>query len=112
MRLFSQRYDFESEIYDEDMDLSAMPTEVEIYQYCKYVTVSCKMENEIPVICMVYLERLLTKTGFLINNENWRRLVLIAMCIGSKIWDDDSLENVRFPKVMGDVSLKMINKLE
>lgn len=70
------------------------------------------MENEIPIICLVYLERLITKTGILLTIENWRRLTLISLCIGSKIWDDDSLENVHFPKVMPDVSLKMINQLE
>jgi hypothetical protein len=76
------------------------------------VTTSSKMENEIPIICLVYIERLLTKTGLLINKDNWRKLVLISLCIGSKIWDDDSLENQHFPKVMGEVSLKMINSLE
>ncbi len=70
------------------------------------------MENEIPIICLVYLERLIMKTGILLTNENWRRLTLIALCIGSKIWDDDSLENVHFPKVLPDVTLKMINLLE
>jgi hypothetical protein len=70
------------------------------------------MENEIPIISLVYLERILIKTGLLINKENWKRLTLISLCLGSKIWDDDSLENVHFPKVMPDVSLKMINKLE
>ena len=70
------------------------------------------MENEIPIICLVYLERLIMKTGLLLTSENWRRLTLISLCIGSKIWDDDSLENVHFPKVMSDVSLKAINNLE
>ena len=70
------------------------------------------MENEIPIICLVYLERLLTKTGVLLTRENWKRITLIALCIGSKIWDDDSLENVHFPKVMPEVPLRMINKLE
>jgi hypothetical protein len=70
------------------------------------------MENEIPIICLVYLERLIMKTGILLTNDNWRRMTLVALCIGSKIWDDDSLENVHFPKVMTDVSLIMINKLE
>lgn len=51
-------------------------------------------------------------TGLLINNFNWKRLTLISLCIGSKIWDDDSLENVHFPKVMPELSLRMINKLE
>jgi hypothetical protein len=37
---------------------------------------------------------------------------LICLCLASKIWDDDSLENVHFPKVMRDVTNFEINKLE
>lgn len=108
--VFSELYDFN---YKMRIDGSiACPCEADVYEYCRYVTVSCKMENEIPIICLVYLERLITKTGILLTVENWKRLTLIALCLGSKIWDDDSLENVHFPKVMGDVTLKMINRLE
>ena len=89
-----------------------MPSEKYIADYCKYVTISCKMENEIPVVCLVYLEKLLLSTGILLNKWNWKRLVLICLCLASKIWDDDSLENVHFPKVMSDVTLYEINKLE
>mmetsp|Transcript_4707 Transcript_4707/g.3222 ORF Transcript_4707/g.3222 Transcript_4707/m.3222 type:complete len:154 (+) Transcript_4707:1022-1483(+) len=89
-----------------------MPTEMDVAEYCKYVTLSCKMENEIPIVCLVYLEKLLSMTGLLINKWNWRRLTLITLCLASKIWDDDSLENVHFPKVMSDVTLKEINTLE
>ena len=108
MKIFSERFDFETEVFDEDISCE-FPSELDIFEYCQYVVVSCKMENEIPIICLVYLERLLTKTGLLLTNDNWRRLVMIALCIGSKIWDDDSLENIHFPKVMADVNLKMIN---
>jgi hypothetical protein len=76
------------------------------------VIISGRMEKEIPILCLVYLERFLTKTGILLNHLNWRRLTLIALCVGSKIWDDDSLENVHFPKVMPDVTLKEISSLE
>lgn len=89
-----------------------MPSEKYIADYCKYVTIACKMENEIPIVCLVYLEKLLLTTGILLNKWNWRRLVLICLCLASKIWDDDSLENVHFPKVMSDVTLYEINKLE
>ena len=112
MQLFSECYDFDTQVYLRDRNFNVSPSQEDIYEYIKQVTVACKMESEIPIICLVYMERLLTKTGFLINNENWRRLCLICLCIGSKIWDDDSLENVHFPKVMDDVSLRMINKLE
>ena len=89
-----------------------MPSERYIADYCKYVTIACKMENEIPIVCLVYLEKLLTTTGILLNKWNWRRLVLICLTLASKIWDDDSLENVHFPKVMSDVTNFEINKLE
>lgn len=70
------------------------------------------MENEAPVIALVYIERILKKTGILVNKYNWKRLLLVTLCVASKVWDDDSLENVHFPKVMADVTLRMINKLE
>jgi hypothetical protein len=70
------------------------------------------MENEAPIIALVYIERILQKTGMLVNKFNWKRILLVCLCVASKVWDDDSLENVHFPKVMADVSLTMINKLE
>ena len=46
------------------------------------------------------------------NWSNWKRLTLISLILASKIWDDDSLENVHFPQVMNDISLKEITGLE
>jgi hypothetical protein len=73
------------------------PTLEELYYYCKYVIISGRMEKEIPILCLVYVERFLTRTGVLMNHANWKRLTLIALILASKIWDDDSLENVHFP---------------
>ena len=70
------------------------------------------MEKEIPILCLVYIERFLTKSGVLMNFSNWKRLTLISLILASKIWDDDSLENVHFPQVMSDISLKEIAGLE
>jgi hypothetical protein len=88
------------------------PTLEEIYYYCKYVIISGRMEKEIPILCLVYLERFLTKTGVLMNHANWKRLTLISLILASKIWDDDSLENVHFPQVLPDITLKEISSLE
>ena len=48
----------------------------------------------------------------MVNKYNWKRILLVCLCVASKVWDDDSLENVHFPKVMADVNLPMLNKLE
>lgn len=70
------------------------------------------MEKEIPILCLIYIERFLTKSGLLMNFSNWKRLTLISLILASKIWDDDSLENVHFPQVMSDITLKEIASLE
>jgi len=48
----------------------------------------------------------------LLNHSNWKRLLLITLILASKIWDDDSLENMHFPQVLPEVSLKEITSLE
>lgn len=88
------------------------PNLEEIYYFCKYVIITGRMEKEIPILCLIYLERFTKKTGILINQSNWKRLATITLMLASKIWDDDSLENVHFPQVMPDISLKEISGLE
>ena len=70
------------------------------------------MEKEIPLMALVYIERFMNQTGMLLNHWNWRRIVLTVLIIASKVWDDDSLENIHFPQVMPDISLKEVNNLE
>jgi hypothetical protein len=108
---FDERMDVESSIFDEEMEIYN-PSEEDIAAYGKYVTIASKMENEAPIIALVYIERILLKTGILVNKYNWKRILLVCLCVASKVWDDDSLENVHFPKVMADVSLVMLNRLE
>ena len=110
MMHFHYSFDF---LKGQVIDLPENPlTEEEIYLYTKYVVLSSKMEREIPVMALVYVERLLTKTSTLLNQWNWRRIVLICLILASKIWDDESLENIHFPKVMADLSILEVNELE
>ena len=111
LRFFDERMEFDTEVFNEDLEILE-PSEADIAAYSKYVTVASKMENETPIIALVYIERLLKKTGILLNKYNWKRILLVCLCVASKVWDDDSLENIHFPKVMADVSLLMINKIE
>jgi len=95
-----------------DDEVLTNPNLEELYYYCKYVIISGRMEKEIPILCLIYLERFFTKTGILMNYGNWKRLTLIALILASKIWDDDSLENVHFPQVMPDITIKEIAGIE
>ena len=77
-------------VHDKEVEC---PTPEQVASYATHVTTRSKMENEIPIIALVYLERILSKRGVLVNRYNWKRLMLVCLCIASKVWDDDSLEN-------------------
>lgn len=116
MKIFDLDYDIDArqvlELTPGEQEMIYHPTFDDIFNYVKYVAFKSKMEAEIPIIALIYIEKLLRTCGVLVNVHNWRRIVLITLWIASKIWDDDSLENVHFPKVMNDVSLKDISTLE
>ena len=96
MRIFDPRYDFQTDSLSTESP-ATIPTLEEIYYYCKYVIITGRMEKEIPILCFIYLDRFTKKTGILLSPQNYNRLTLISLILASKIWDDDSLENVHFP---------------
>ena len=89
-----------------------VPDVVQIFNFIKRITFSCKMEPEIPIISLVYIEWLANSQNILINEENWKGVILTTLCLGSKIWDDDSLENEHFPKVLPEFPIKLFSTLE
>ena len=56
------------------------------------------MEKEVPILALVYIERLLINSGFGLTGRNWRKITLTSLIIASKIWDDESFENDNFAK--------------
>lgn len=114
--VFNLNYDFESDTYVDFEEINPIflqvPSEQDIYKFCKKIMICSKMEHEIPIIALLYIEKLMLRTGLLMNQINWRRFTFIALVIASKIWDDESFENIHFTKVFPDISLKEINELE
>ena len=96
MRVYDRCYDFEADALKPSEE-AYTPTLEEVYYFCKYMIITGRMEKEIPILCLIYLDRFTKKTGILINHTNWKRLATISLILASKIWDDDSLENVHFP---------------
>jgi hypothetical protein len=70
------------------------------------------MEKEVTIICLVYIERLLTNCGFTVAPINWRRITFTSLILASKIWDDESYENDNFSKAFPTYTTKEINDLE
>ena len=112
----------QAEVFDDDFIYSAMhiptrkyvppPDPQVVFEFCANIIILTKMEKEVIIITLLYLERFIFNTGLLLTSRNWRRIIFITMAIASKIWDDDSFENNHFAQVFKHLSIGEINLLE
>jgi len=43
------------------------------------------MEKEIPILSLVYVERLIINSGFFVTPVNWRRIAFGSLMVASKV---------------------------
>ena len=111
-----------AEIFDEDFNYMYMkiierryiptPEPQTIFDFMADIIILTKMEKEVIVLSLIYIERLILNTGLLLTSRNWRRILLTAMIISSKVWDDNSFENDHFSQVFANLGVNEINTLE
>jgi hypothetical protein len=83
------------EIYDDDYLYTsnkilhkryvAPPDPAGIYEFCANIMIMTKMEKEVIIISLIYVERFIFNTGVLINARNWKRVLFTALVIASKV---------------------------
>lgn len=63
-------------------------------------------------MALVYIERIIDKTHMHLHAASWRRLVLAALIIASKVWEDQSVWTVDFLELFPSANIKDLNRLE
>ena len=52
---------------------------------------------ECNIIALVYVNRLMALSGLMLHSKNWRPILLSALLLAQKVWDDKCLANIDFP---------------
>jgi hypothetical protein len=95
-----------------EQNRTVMPPKETLANYCKNIIQTSKMEREVPIVCLVYIERLILGSRCYLTPNNWRRIVFCALILASKIWDDESYENQHFAKAFPSYTTSDLNDME
>ncbi|CAG0896345.1 unnamed protein product [Cyprideis torosa] len=83
-----------------------------IYRFVRLLFQNAQLTAECAVVTLVYLERLLTYAELDMTPATWRRMVLGATLLASKVWDDQAVWNVDYCGILKDTSVDDMNDLE
>lgn len=110
---------FDEKLYPLSRDVSIpnnydkiVPEHRAIYKFMKNLFTSAQLTAECAIVTLIYLERVLTYAEIDLCPANWKRLLLGAILLASKVWDDQAVWNVDYCQILKDINVENMNELE
>lgn len=92
--------------------LRKTPTQEDIAGFIEAIYDLAQFSAECCVICLIYINRIIALTQMPLLPTNWRPIVLVALMIAQKMWDDRYLTNSDFAYIYPFFDNQQLNDLE
>lgn len=87
------------------------PPSISIYDYCIRIYKYASCSPECFVLALVYIDRLIQRNSLLLTSLNVHRIIITAVMLAAKFFDDQYFNNAYYAKV-GGVPTGEVNSLE
>jgi len=77
-------------------NFNLLPNLEEIVIFVKFWFFKQVLSAQVGIMAIHYIDQLIHKTGLLITSVNWRRLLLCALMIADKVWEEDIVCNADY----------------
>lgn len=88
------------------------PSQKTVENFLLHIFSHTVMSSECCVMALAYMDRLLEYTAVLLQPKNWRRLLLGALIVASKVWEDDAVWNEDFLHPFPSMKIADLGELE
>lgn len=89
-----------------------VPTEDDIYRYMRIIYKRTRMQPECIVMTVSYIEKVLKVPEVVMSAHTWRRIVLAALIVADKVFEDYAVWNADFLSLFPSTDIQDLNTLE
>jgi len=94
------------------INTNKIPTITEIYALLHFIFEKERLPSEVAILCLAYMERIIASGNITLHVTNWRRVLLAALILAAKVWEEQAVWNVDFVAVFPEAKVTDFNFLE
>jgi hypothetical protein len=100
----SEKVLIEIEVFDEQLfplnlkkrNFGKLPLLEEMVMFLKFWFYKQVLSPQVGIMAIHYIDQLIHKTGLLITVVNWRRVLICALMVADKVWEEDVVCNADY----------------
>jgi len=95
IRIFDERL-YPLTRHRNSFDYFRIPTIEEILVFVKYLFLKQNLSPQVGIMAVHYVDQFILKTGIALSAANWRRILLSAILVADKVWEEDVVCNADY----------------